>query len=308
MILYVVLSYVVQFLLMLNFMLAIVVDSYAKVKEELETQETSSNIVSDICVSAQNAVRGLLYRWPTGLVTKLQNRLVVETIGAMHVENALGISHQVSVCLSVCLSTYLPIYLFEVSKYPYCECIHGSEVVNELVESFIIDWKLSVDQTAKSIVQAYYENEAIRFDQNPPDRCDELLLKRASKMIGVKKAHDLVGADLDEMLRDEQERRFESKLQDLEARMASKISVLDSTMQGIVPQLLAELPRALSTTNQAHARGSQGVDSASGGGTNSQAVGSLSSLPRNRVDGSSGKKALGSTEASASAAQTYTTT
>jgi len=63
MIVYVVLSYVVQTTLMLNFMLAIVVDSYAKVKEELETKDTEQDIVTDIYISAANAFRSVIHRW-----------------------------------------------------------------------------------------------------------------------------------------------------------------------------------------------------------------------------------------------------
>lgn len=63
MIAYVVLSFVVQFLVMLNFMLAIVVDSYAKVKEDIEMQTTDGDIFSDVYVSAVNAFKGLIHRW-----------------------------------------------------------------------------------------------------------------------------------------------------------------------------------------------------------------------------------------------------
>jgi hypothetical protein len=59
----VVLSFVVQFLVMLNFMLAIVVDSYAKVKEDIELQTTDSDIFTDVYLSAVNAFKGLIHRW-----------------------------------------------------------------------------------------------------------------------------------------------------------------------------------------------------------------------------------------------------
>ena len=63
MIAYVVLSFVVQFLVMLNFMLAIVVDSYAKVKEDIEMQTTDSDIFTDVYLSAVNAFKGLIHQW-----------------------------------------------------------------------------------------------------------------------------------------------------------------------------------------------------------------------------------------------------
>ena len=92
MIVYVVLSFVVQFLVMLNFMLAIVVDSYAKVKEDIELQTTDSDIFSDVYVSAVNASKGLIHKWPAGLLKKLKSRLVIEAITESHLENGLNMT------------------------------------------------------------------------------------------------------------------------------------------------------------------------------------------------------------------------
>jgi hypothetical protein len=35
----------------------------AKVKEDIEVQETDNDIFSDIYMSSANAIRGLIYRW-----------------------------------------------------------------------------------------------------------------------------------------------------------------------------------------------------------------------------------------------------
>jgi len=48
---------------MLNFMLAIVVDSYAKVKEDIEVMETDGDIFSDCYLAAIHGIQGVIHRW-----------------------------------------------------------------------------------------------------------------------------------------------------------------------------------------------------------------------------------------------------
>ena len=73
-------------------MVAVVVDSYAKVKEDIEIQETDSDIFSDCYVATINGFKGVIHRWPTGLAKKLQTKLVLRGVADEHLEHALDIS------------------------------------------------------------------------------------------------------------------------------------------------------------------------------------------------------------------------
>ena len=92
MIAYAVITFVVQFLLMLNFLLAIVVDSYAAVKEDIKEQETDQDIFSDVYTSVVNGFTAFWKKWPSGLHRKLKTKLHLKAIGPSHLVNALGIS------------------------------------------------------------------------------------------------------------------------------------------------------------------------------------------------------------------------
>jgi hypothetical protein len=73
-------------------MVAVVVDSYAKVKEDIEIQESDSDIFSDCYVATINGFKGVIHRWPTGLAKKLQTKLVLRGVADEHLEHALDIS------------------------------------------------------------------------------------------------------------------------------------------------------------------------------------------------------------------------
>ena len=73
-------------------MVAVVVDSYAKVKEDIEIQESDSDIFSDCYVATINGLKGVIHRWPTGLAKKLQTKLVLRGVADEHLEHALDIS------------------------------------------------------------------------------------------------------------------------------------------------------------------------------------------------------------------------
>ena len=200
MIFYVVLSYVVQTTSMLNFMLAIVFDSYAKVREELETKDTENDVMTDIIISAANAIRSMANKWPSGLAKKLQSKIVIEAIGSSHLENTLGISRK----------------------------------------------------TALSICEAYHHQDAIRWDQNPVDACDQKLLQRAQKMIGIHHANKLVGSDYDELQHSKRSHELEREIRGLEDRLAKrfkeKIQDLAGEILGAMRSSKESLP--LTANNQ----------------------------------------------------------
>jgi len=68
------------------------VDSYSKVKEDIELKETGSDIFSDYYWSTINGFKGVLHRWPEDLAMKLQTKMVARAVSDTHLANALNIS------------------------------------------------------------------------------------------------------------------------------------------------------------------------------------------------------------------------
>ena len=62
---YVILYFIVVFLLMQNFLLAIVVEAYMAVAEENQNMETEQDFVSDICSCVHARVLGVKHGWPS---------------------------------------------------------------------------------------------------------------------------------------------------------------------------------------------------------------------------------------------------
>ena len=119
----------------------------------------------------------------------------------------------------------------------------------EAIGAWHLENALGISQkTAKSIIHTYYALEPIRFEQNPMDACDEKLLLRAGKILGVKKAWDLVGSDVNGMQRSKQERKVAKDMLDLEDRMATRFreelqaSELRQRSQTPLPQPLVAAP------------------------------------------------------------------
>ena len=74
--------------------LAIVVDSYAAVKEDIGQLSTANNIFHDCWISFVHAVRSLVHGWPSVLLKKVQNSIVIEAMRPTHLQHALGISEE----------------------------------------------------------------------------------------------------------------------------------------------------------------------------------------------------------------------
>jgi len=72
-------------------MAAVVVDSYTKVTEDIELQETDSDIFSDYYWSTINGFKALFHKWSSDLVKKLESQLVVRAVIASNLDNALNI-------------------------------------------------------------------------------------------------------------------------------------------------------------------------------------------------------------------------
>jgi len=125
-----------------------------------------------------------------------------------------------------------------------------SKVAVEAIGVYELENSLGIShKTAKSIIHTYHVLEPIRHEQNPLDACDEMLLQRAGKMIGVKRAFDLVGSNVDGMLRSKQERRFAKDMLDLEDRMATRFregqSLLLAELRELREQRQTPLPQPL---------------------------------------------------------------
>jgi len=61
-------------------MASVVVDSYTKVKEVIELQQTDSDIFSDYYWSMINCLKALFHKWPSDLAKKLETQLVMRAV------------------------------------------------------------------------------------------------------------------------------------------------------------------------------------------------------------------------------------
>ena len=62
----------------------------SKVKEDIEVEETDSDILRDYCWSTINGFKGVLHRWPADLAMKLQTKTVARAVSDTHLDNALN--------------------------------------------------------------------------------------------------------------------------------------------------------------------------------------------------------------------------
>ena len=86
-------------------MAAVVVDSYTKVKEDIELQETDSDIFSDYYWSTINGLKALFHKWPSDLAKKLETQLVVRAVTESNLVNALNMSPKTAKSI---VDTYFP--------------------------------------------------------------------------------------------------------------------------------------------------------------------------------------------------------
>ena len=86
-------------------MAAVVVDSYTKVKEDIELQETDSDIFSDYYWSMINGLKALFHKWPSDLAKKLETQLVMRSVTESNLINALNISPKTAKSI---VDTYFP--------------------------------------------------------------------------------------------------------------------------------------------------------------------------------------------------------
>ena len=88
---------------------------------------------------------------------------------------------------------------------------------------------MSKDQAA-SFVRTYYANEDVRLDRSKADACDDMLLKRSTKMIGTR-AYSLLGADKQEVEAQERHAQLQSNMDRLEQKMQEQHNSLEQKMQ-----------------------------------------------------------------------------
>merc|ERR1719428_1940503 len=80
-----------MFLFMFNFLLAIIIESYTKVREQLDQTPVEKNFFVDVYYIIAYTVKKLLYRFPThGQILK-HIELEVEDDGTFHLEKDLKV-------------------------------------------------------------------------------------------------------------------------------------------------------------------------------------------------------------------------
>ena len=86
-------------------MASVVVDSYTKVKEVIELQQTDSDIFCDYYWSMINCLKALFHKWPSDLAKKLETQLVMRAVTESNLVNALNISFKTAKSI---VDTYFP--------------------------------------------------------------------------------------------------------------------------------------------------------------------------------------------------------
>jgi len=88
MIVYTVLFMAILFLLIINFVLAIIVEAYMKVRESIEENETELEFFSDVFYSSSAMCKRFIFIWPTVSVmcSKLETRCALITVGFTELE------------------------------------------------------------------------------------------------------------------------------------------------------------------------------------------------------------------------------
>jgi hypothetical protein len=95
---HVVFTTILIYLLMLNFLLAIVVEAYMAVRTELEANEISSDFVTDIVIAFKHLARGTLAGWPSlrELANVLRYKIIKKSVSARTLRIASGYTQGVA--------------------------------------------------------------------------------------------------------------------------------------------------------------------------------------------------------------------
>jgi len=159
-------------------MATVVGDSYSNVKEDIELQETDSNIWSDFYWSTINSFRAISHGWPTQLEKKLQNQLVTRAVTVFHLMNGLDVSLK----------------------------------------------------TAKSIVDAYFPHESIRYNRQDSCPLDGMLIARAASTLGFGRTYYLLKNGT------KTENQIDGMASDI-ANIAAKQESLQQVLEKVLEQL-----------------------------------------------------------------------
>jgi len=86
MIVYVTSTAILMFFLMLNFLLAIVVEAYTKVRQDIESIEVENEIVTDISLTFKHRFQRTWYRWTSTqqMLSVLQRNVATRSVNAEH--------------------------------------------------------------------------------------------------------------------------------------------------------------------------------------------------------------------------------
>ena len=103
-------------------------------------------------------------------------------------------------------------------------------------------------ETARDIIAAYYEQQAIRYFPTPMDACDEKLMKRASNIIGTQKAYDLVGKDVHGLQKMQQENKRETEMREVSTRLHEMEKQMTKLLAALQPLMRTTVPTQGSTS------------------------------------------------------------
>jgi len=103
-------------------------------------------------------------------------------------------------------------------------------------------------ETARDIIAAYYEQQAIRYFPTPMDACDEKLMKRASNIIGTQKAYALVGKDVHGLQKMQQENKRETEMREVSTRLHEMEKQMTKLLAALQPLMRTTVPTQGSTS------------------------------------------------------------
>ena len=103
-------------------------------------------------------------------------------------------------------------------------------------------------ETARDIIAAYYEQQAIRYFPPPMDACDEKLMKRASNIIGTQKAYALVGKDVHGLQKMQQENKRETEMREVSTRLHEMEKQMTKLLAALQPLMRTTVPTQGSTS------------------------------------------------------------
>ena len=115
--------------------------------------------------------------------------------------------------------------------------LKGRLVIETITQSILENGLDMTKAQARSFVEAYHSNEAIRLNPTGRDILDDMLVQRTMKMIGWKKYQSLLGSDLRDVEVQARHQELEQKITSIHEQMANMQEGLKQILELQTPNL-----------------------------------------------------------------------